>query len=70
MADDTSRRRDKASSGGEADAEAGKGRKPSAGAEQFIAEQLKAMYDEVISQPVPDRLLELLNRLEDDANKR
>jgi hypothetical protein len=56
MADDTSRRRDKASSGGEADAEAGKGRKPSAG--------------EVISQPVPDRLLELLNRLEDDANKR
>jgi hypothetical protein len=65
MGDETSRRRPKAS----ADAEARKGRKPSAGAEQFIAEQLKAMYDEVTSQPIPDRLLELLNRLEDDANK-
>jgi hypothetical protein len=70
MGDETNRPRPKGSAGGEPEAQGRKGRKPSAGADQFIAEQLKAMYDEVTSQPIPDRLLELLNRLEDDASKR
>lgn len=39
-------------------------------AEAFIAEQLKAMYDEVVAQPVPDRLLELLKRLDDGGAKK
>jgi Anti-sigma factor NepR len=28
-----------------------------------IGRQLRALYDEVASQPVPDRFMELLNRL-------
>ncbi|WP_018267324.1 MULTISPECIES: NepR family anti-sigma factor [Methylosinus] len=31
-----------------------------------IGEQLRGLYDDVLSQPVPDRFLELLNRLESD----
>jgi Anti-sigma factor NepR len=40
-------------------------RNASPSAEAFIARQLKAMYDEVVAQPVPDRLLKLLKRLGD-----
>jgi Anti-sigma factor NepR len=29
-----------------------------------IGRQLRALYDEVANQPVPDRFMELLNRLE------
>ncbi len=36
---------------------------------QYIAGQLKAMYDEVAAQPIPDRLLQLLDRLDGDAEK-
>jgi hypothetical protein len=36
---------------------------------EYIAGQLKAMYDEVAAQPIPDRLLELLDRLDSDAAK-
>ncbi len=35
-------------------------------ADQYIAEQLKAMYDAVVVEPIPDRLLQLLDRLDDD----
>lgn len=28
-----------------------------------IGNQLKAIYDEVVAQPIPERLLDLLNRL-------
>ncbi len=49
---------------------ADKGRKSSPGAEALIARQLKAMYDEVIAQPVPDRLLELLKRIDDGGAKK
>ena len=38
-------------------------------ADQYIADQLKAMYDAVTFEPVPHRLLDLLNRLDTDAEK-
>ena len=34
------------------------------GVDQFIAGQLKAIYDEVAAEPIPDRLLQLLERLD------
>jgi Anti-sigma factor NepR len=42
---------------------------PAAPADRYIAEQLKAMYDAVAAEPVPDQLLELLNRLGSDAEE-
>jgi hypothetical protein len=38
-------------------------------ADQYIADQLKAMYDAVVVEPVPDRLLQLLDRLDSDAEE-
>jgi hypothetical protein len=38
-------------------------------ADQYIADQLKAMYDAVVVEPVPDRLLQLLDRLDDDGEQ-
>ena len=38
-------------------------------ADQYIAGQLKAMYDAVTVEPIPDRLLQLLDRLDKDAEK-
>ena len=38
-------------------------------ADRFIADQLKAIYDSVVAEPVPDRLLQLLDRLDSDAEK-
>jgi hypothetical protein len=38
-------------------------------ADQYIADQLKAMYDAVVVEPVPDRLLQLLDRLDHDAEE-
>ena len=38
-------------------------------AERYIADQLKAVYDAVIAEPVPDRLLQLLDRLGSDAEE-
>jgi len=34
-----------------------------------LGQQLRAMYDEVVSQGVPDRFTELLKRLEGNGNK-
>ncbi len=34
-----------------------------------LGQQLRAMYDEVLNQGVPDRFTELLNRLDGDGNK-
>ena len=34
-----------------------------------LGQQLRAMYDDVVNQGVPDRFSELLNRLEDNGNK-
>ncbi len=38
-------------------------------ADRYIAEQLKAMYDAVVLEPVPDQLLQLLDRLDNEAEK-
>jgi Anti-sigma factor NepR len=38
-------------------------------ADQYIADQLKAMYDAVVVEPVPDRLLQILDRLDNDPEK-
>jgi hypothetical protein len=38
-------------------------------ADQYIGEQLKALYDSVIVEPVPDRLLQLLDRLGRDQGQ-
>jgi Anti-sigma factor NepR len=38
-------------------------------ADQYIADQLKAMYDSVIVEPVPDKLLELLDRLDSQTKE-
>jgi hypothetical protein len=35
-----------------------------AGADQYIVGQLKAIYDEVVAEPIPDRLRQLLDRLD------
>lgn len=34
-----------------------------------LGQQLRAMYDDVVNQGVPDRFAELLTRLEGDGNK-
>jgi hypothetical protein len=39
-------------------------RKRTANVKDHIGRQLRALYDEVASQPVPDRFMELLNRLD------
>ena len=44
-------------------------RAEAAKADQYIADQLKAMYDAVVVEPIPDRLLQLLDRLDNDAEK-
>ena len=38
-------------------------------ADRYIANQLKLMYDAVVVEPVPDRLLQLLDRLDDEADE-
>ena len=38
-------------------------------ADQYIADQLKAMYDATVVEPVPDRLLQLLNRLDNEEEQ-
>lgn len=37
--------------------------------QQYIADRLKALYDEAVAQPIPDRLLRLLDRLDSDPKK-
>lgn len=32
--------------------------------QQFIGRQLRAVYDDVVQQPVPDRFLELMKQLD------
>ena len=34
-----------------------------------LGQQLRAMYDEVLNQGVPDRFAELINRLDGESNK-
>ena len=44
-------------------------RKTLTAADRYIGDQLKAVYDAVAAEPIPDRLLELLNRLDSDLDK-
>ncbi len=37
--------------------------------ERAIGSRLRAYYDEVAREPVPDRFVELLKRLDDEAKK-
>jgi len=37
--------------------------------EDHIGQQLKAVYDDVVSQPIPDRFVELLNQLSEPVSK-
>jgi len=61
---DHSRDLQTASPPAEAESAAGDGRKRHAEVKDHIGRQLRALYDEVASQPVPDRFMELLNRLD------
>lgn len=38
-------------------------------ADRFIGDQLKAIYDSVVAEPIPDRLLQLLDRLDNDPEQ-
>ena len=42
-------------------------RKPSI--QDHIGQELRAMYDEVLQQPIPDRFVDLLNALDEKADK-
>jgi hypothetical protein len=44
--------------------QAGRTRKRAVNVKDHIGRQLRAIYDEVASQPVPDRFMDLLNRLD------
>ncbi len=41
----------------------------SAAMDRYIADQLRAIYDAVTAEPIPDRLLQLLDRLDADREK-
>jgi hypothetical protein len=43
---------------------AGPAKKRNPNVKDHIGRQLRALYDEVAAQPVPDRFMELLNRLD------
>lgn len=47
------------------------GEKPRLGddSQAFIGSKLRELYDDVVAEPVPDRFLELLNKLGDDDTK-
>lgn len=42
---------------------------PTAAMDRYIADQLRAIYDAATAEPIPDRLLELLDRLDRDGEK-
>jgi hypothetical protein len=47
-------------------AEAAPPRAAQARVDQYIAGRLKSIYDEAVAEPIPDRLLELIDRLDRD----
>lgn len=46
------------------------GEAEAAKADQYIADQLKAIYDAVVVEPIPDRLIQLLDRLDDSDGEK
>jgi hypothetical protein len=57
-------RRDAARSGRPVPAEGAVGRAPTPAVDQIISRQLRAIYDEVVSEPIPDRFVQLLEELD------
>ncbi len=55
-------RRVKTRAGRELDEAVGRGAAPAV--EQLISRQLRALYDEVVNEPIPDRFVQLLEELE------
>jgi Anti-sigma factor NepR len=51
------------------DKEGGKPAKLGREVQARLGQQLRAMYDDVVNQGVPDRFADLLNRLEGNGNK-
>ena len=47
----------------------GKSRGGDSSVERAIGSRLRAYYDEVAREPVPERFVDLLKRLDDDAKK-
>ncbi len=41
---------------------------PNVPIDEHIGRHLKAIYDDVLNQPIPDRFLDLLNQLGDDTS--
>jgi len=37
--------------------------------DRYIADQLRAIYESVTAEPIPDRLLELLDRLDEGGEQ-
>ena len=42
---------------------------PGAPIDEHIGRHLKAIYDDVLQQPIPDRFLDLLNQLDDEPGR-
>jgi hypothetical protein len=41
---------------------------PNVPIDEHIGRHLKAIYDDVLNQPIPDRFLDLLNQLDDESS--
>jgi hypothetical protein len=67
MNSNSGKRADDGEIGSPSTASKNKRRKPSV--QDHIGQELRAMYDEVLQQPIPDRFLELLNALDEKADK-
>jgi hypothetical protein len=52
-----------------ADVSAASVKKRNSNVKDHIGRQLRALYDEVACQPVPDRFMELLNRLDEKSGE-
>jgi Anti-sigma factor NepR len=58
-----------AASRGKKDKDTGKPAKLGREVQARLGQQLRAMYDDVVNQGVPDRFADLLSRLEGNGNK-
>jgi Anti-sigma factor NepR len=48
---------------------AGRSKKPAPDVSDHISRQLKAVYDDIVSQPVPSRFIDLLSKLDEDSDR-
>jgi hypothetical protein len=47
----------------------GRGQKPAPDVADHISRQLKAVYDDVLGQPIPSRFIDLLSQLDDSSDQ-